>query len=94
MRCQPAVLVHKILREEEQLVSAAASLKHRGSVANDESASRTSSSRLGLKGAESLLGVDQDGEIRVGILPKMQKALVSFAGGTEIFLLLAQQAET
>src|SRR4029434_5256827 len=86
MGCQLDELVTTFL-------SAAASLKHRVSVTNDGGASRGLGSRLGLKGAESLLGVDQDGEIRIGILPKMQKALVSFAGGTEIFLLLAQQAE-
>ena len=70
MGCQPAVLVHNILRQEEQLVSAA-SLKHRVSVAKDGSASRTSRSRLDLKGDEPFLGIGQDGEIRVGILPKM-----------------------
>jgi hypothetical protein len=57
MGCQLDVLVHDIL-------SAAATPKHRGSVVNHGSASRGLDSRLGLKGAEPLLGVGRDAEIR------------------------------
>ncbi len=61
---------------------------------NFSSRSGASRSRLDLKGDEPFLGIGQDGEIRVGILPKTQKALVRFAGGLEFLLLLVQQAET
>src|SRR5438552_16031590 len=44
------------------------------------SRSGASRRRLGLKRDEPLLGIGQDGEIRVGILPEMQKALIRFAG--------------
>ena len=47
-----------------KFLSAAATPKHRRSFVNHGSASRGLNSRLGLKGAEPLLGVGRDAEIR------------------------------